>query len=178
MVKSENKGDTAVYDSPLGRILIKSRNGHITGLGFCKEDIVVSEHTEPVIDEAMKWLDTYFSGKNPGPVPPLELTGTPFRMKVWDILRTIPYGTTTTYGEIAKTIAEERGLQRMSAQAVGNAVGSNPIAIIIPCHRVIGSDGSLVGYAFGTNIKSKLLSLEGIETHYRGLHPSGPQVIP
>ena len=177
-MKPENGEDMAVYDSPLGRILIKGRNGRLTGLGFCKEDTVVSEHTGPVIDEAMKWLDTYFSGKEPGPVPPLELTGTPFRMKVWDILKTIPYGTTVTYGEMAKKIAEERGIQRMSAQAVGNAVGSNPIAIMIPCHRVIGSDGSLVGYAFGTDIKSKLLALEGIETHSRGLHPSGPQVIP
>ena len=177
-MKPENREDTATYDSPFGRILIKSRNGRLTGLGFCKEDIVVSEHTEPVIDEAMKWLDTYFSGKEPGPVPPLELTGTPFRMKVWDILRTIPYGTTVTYGEIAKKIADERGIQRMSAQAVGNAVGSNPIAIMIPCHRVIGSDGSLVGYAFGTDVKSKLLTLEGIKIHSRGLHPSGPQVIP
>ncbi len=177
-MKPENREDAATYDSPLGRILIKGRNGCITELGFCKEDTVVSEHTEPVIDEAMKWLDTYFSGKEPGPVPPLELTGTPFRMKVWDILKTIPYGTTVTYGEIAKTIAEERGIQRMSAQAVGNAVGSNPIAIMIPCHRVIGSDGGLVGYAFGTDVKSKLLALEGIETHSRGLHPSGPHVIP
>ena len=177
-MKPENGEDMAVYDSPLGRILIKSRNGRLTGLGFCKEDVVVSEHTGPVIDEAMKWLDTYFSGKEPGPVPPLELTGTPFRMKVWDILKTIPYGTTVTYGEMAKKIAEERGIQRMSAQAVGNAVGRNPIAIMIPCHRVIGSDGGLVGYAFGTDVKSKLLALEGIEIHSRGLHPSGPQVIP
>lgn len=177
-MKPENREDAATYDSLFGRILIKSRNGRLAGLGFCNEGIVVSEHTEPVIDEAMKWLDTYFSGKEPGPVPPLELTGTPFRMKVWDILKTIPYGTTVTYGEIAKKIADERGIQRMSAQAVGNAVGSNPIAIMIPCHRVIGSDGSLVGYAFGTEVKSKLLALEGIETHSRGLHPSGPQVIP
>lgn len=169
------------YDSPVGRILIRSRNGRIVGLGFYDGERSVPEEYPPVLRDAADWLDRYFSGKDPGPTPPLDLSGTPFRLKVWNILRTIPYGTTVTYGEIAKMVADGTGVPKMSAQAVGNAVGHNPVAIMVPCHRVIGSGGELTGYAYGTEVKSGLLTLEGIGNYRarsRGLHPSGPQTIP
>lgn len=115
----------------------------------------------PVLCETRRWLDLYFSGKDPGFVPPLHLTGTPFRMQVWKLLLAVPYGRTTTYGELAKKAAGKMGLERMSAQAVGGAVGHNKIWIIVPCHRVLGADGSLTGYAGGIDKKALLLKLEG-----------------
>lgn len=109
-----------------------------------------------VFEETVRWLDTYFSGQAPDFTPPMRLEGTAFQQSVWEILRAIPYGTTRTYGQIATQLG------RMSAQAVGGAVGHNPIALIIPCHRVIGADGSLTGYAAGLNRKSWLLRHEHI----------------
>lgn len=123
----------------------------------------------PVFDQTHRWLDIYFSGLVPDFTPPLAPHGTPFRRVVWKFLLDIPYGETTTYGEIAARIAAQRAVQqgsdspvtpRMSAQAVGGAVGHNPIAILIPCHRVIGTDGSLTGYAAGLDRKRCLLQLE------------------
>lgn len=114
----------------------------------------------PVFEEAACWLDIYFSGKAPGFTPPLLTKTTPFREAVWEILLTIPYGKTMTYGEIAGRIANEKGISRMSAQAVGGAVGHNPISLIIPCHRVVGTKGSLTGYAGGIDKKVQLLTLE------------------
>lgn len=108
----------------------------------------------PVFMETRRWLDLFFSGKDPGFIPPIAPQGTPFQQAVWRELLTIPYGQTTTYGEIA------RRLCCRSAQAVGQAVHRNPIALIIPCHRVIGADGTLVGYACGLEIKRKLLQIE------------------
>ena len=119
------------------------------------------EKSLPVFTEACRWLDIYFSGKEPLFTPPLTLRASPFRQAVWEIILTIPYGKTMTYGEIAKRIAMQKGILQMSAQAVGNAVGHNPISLIIPCHRVVGSDGSLTGYAGGIDRKVKLLKLEG-----------------
>ena len=110
--------------------------------------------------QTIKWLDTYFTGKQPDFTPLINLNTTPFRKAVYDILLTIPYGQTMTYGEIAHFLAEQKGIQRMSAQAVGGAVGHNPISIIIPCHRVVGADGSLTGYAGGLDKKIELLKLE------------------
>lgn len=107
-----------------------------------------------------RWLTIYFSGREPDFIPPLHIIGSTFQLAVWEILRKIPYGKTTTYGEIAKTIARQQGLPRMSAQAVGGAVGHNEISIIIPCHRVVGTNGSLTGYAGGIDKKVKLLNLE------------------
>ena len=115
----------------------------------------------PVFNETMRWLDTYFSGKSPDFTPPLHMIGTPFQTNVWNILLTIPYGKTTTYGEIAKQIAVKMGLPRMSAQAVGGAVGHNRISIIVPCHRVLGVHGELTGYAGGIDKKRYLLNIEG-----------------
>lgn len=104
--------------------------------------------------ETFRWLDTYFAGRNPEHVPPLRPQGTPFQQRVWRKLQEIPYGCTATYGDIARRVGCR------SAQAVGQAIGRNPIAIIIPCHRVVGADGSLTGYAYGIETKEKLLQLE------------------
>ncbi len=115
----------------------------------------------PVFEEASRWLDVYFGGGIPTFTPPLVLHGTPFRAAVWEILMTIPYGQTMTYGEIAERLARQRA-SRVAAQAVGGAVGHNPVAIIVPCHRVVGADGSLTGYAAGLDRKRRLLQLEKI----------------
>ena len=127
-------------------------------------DVLDDEYEErklPVFEETDRWLDAYFDGKEPEHTPPLRLKTSEFRREVWEIMLTIPYGASMTYGEIAKKIAEKRGISTMSAQAVGGAVGHNAISIIIPCHRVIGSDGSLTGYAGGIERKRALLKLEG-----------------
>ena len=111
-------------------------------------------------EQTVKWLDIYFSGREPDFTPPLHLTGSEFRLAVWELLLGIPYGQTTTYKELAGRIAEQRGIKTMSAQAVGGAVGHNPVSIIVPCHRVLGTDGSLTGYAGGIDKKISLLTLE------------------
>lgn len=119
------------------------------------------ERQLPVFELAARWLDMYFAGKKPDFTPPLSMRGTRFRRDVWEILLTIPYGKTVTYGEIADRISKRRGGGRVSAQAVGGAVAHNPISLIVPCHRVIGADGSLTGYAGGLERKARLLELEG-----------------
>ena len=116
----------------------------------------------PVFDRTAAWLDIYFDGRIPDFTPKIALNDTDFRREVWDILLTIPYGQTMTYGEIAAIIAQKRGTASISAQTVGGAVGRNPISIIVPCHRVIGANGSLTGYAGGIERKAALLRLEGI----------------
>jgi len=155
------------YDSPLGGITLASDGTALTGLWFDGQKYFAahlsSDHEEkalPIFEQADQWLDIYFTGKAPDFTPPLHMRATPFQKAVWDILLTIPYGKTLTYGEIADRIAEQRGLSRMSAQAVGGAVGHNLISLIIPCHRVVGSNGSLTGYAGGIDKKMKLLTLE------------------
>ena len=114
----------------------------------------------PVFEETVRWLECYFDGFMPDFTPPLAPQGTPFRQAVWEILREIPYGGTMSYGQVAARLAADRGLSRMSAQAVGGAVGHNPIALIIPCHRVVGADGNLTGYAAGLDRKDWLLKWE------------------
>ena len=109
---------------------------------------------------ARRWLDSYFTGREPDFLPPLHPAGSPFQQAVWALLLQIPYGQTVTYGQLAARLAAERGLARMSAQAVGGAVGRNRISLIIPCHRVLGADGSLTGYAGGLDRKAKLLAWE------------------
>ena len=150
------------YASPLGPILLAADETGLTGLWFEGQKYFPSflgvdyqEKETPVLTETARWLDVYFSGKDPGFLPPLHPQGSPFRQAVWNILLTIPRGQTMTYGEIA------RRLDVHSAQAVGGAVGHNPISILIPCHRVVGSDGSLTGYAGGFDRKTRLLQLEG-----------------
>lgn len=155
------------YHSPLGNILLAADDVGLTGLWFDGQKYyagnLAAEHEEqntPVFEQAKEWLDIYFTGREPQFMPPIHMTGTPFQLAVWEILRRIPYGKTTTYREIAKEIARQRGLPHMSAQAVGGAVGHNAISIIIPCHRVVGTNGSLTGYAGGIDKKVKLLTLE------------------
>ena len=139
----------------------------LTGLWFDGQKYFAAslekEHEErmlPVFDLADKWLNLYFSGSEPGFLPPLLMRTTEFRKTVWEILLSIPYGKTMTYGEIADRIAAGRGLSRMSAQAVGGAVAHNAISLMIPCHRVVGMDGSLTGYAGGLEKKIWLLEME------------------
>lgn len=160
---------TATYLSPLGKILLAADDIGLTGLWFDGEKFyaknLATEHEEkevPVFGEVKHWLDLYFSGMNPEFMPPIHMIGSTFQLSVWNILKQIPYGETTTYGEIAKQIAASRGKERMSAQAVGGAVGHNEISIIIPCHRVVGTNGSLTGYAGGVDKKVRLLTLEGV----------------
>lgn len=158
---------TSKYTSPLGGILLAADEVGLRGLWFDGQKYFArdlpDERTEretPDLSEAKRWLDLYFGGQEPDFLPPLHPVGTPFRQAVWEILLRIPYGKTVTYGEISKQLAEKMGLERMSAQAVGGAVGHNKISIIIPCHRVVGSNGSLTGYAGGIDRKIKLLELE------------------
>lgn len=158
---------TSEYTSPLGGILLAADEVGLRGLWFDGQKYFArdlpDERTEretPVLSEAKRWLDLYFGEQEPDFLPPLHPVGTPFRQAVWEILLRIPYGKTVTYGEISKQLAEKMGLERMSAQAVGGAVGHNEISIIIPCHRVVGSNGSLTGYAGGIDRKIKLLELE------------------
>ncbi len=155
------------FNSPLGGITLASDGESLTGLWFDGQKYFAAslekEHEEkslPVFDLADEWLDLYFSGSDPGFLPPLLMRTTEFRKTVWEILLTIPYGKTMTYGEIADRITAERGLSRMSAQAVGGAVAHNAISLMIPCHRVVGTDGSLTGYAGGLEKKIRLLELE------------------
>ena len=155
------------YESPLGGVLLAADEIGLTGLWFDGQKYFVRglpadrvERETPALLEAKRWLDIYFSGKEPDFTPPLHPIGSAFRQSVWEILLQIPYGKTTTYGEIARQLSEKMGLSRMSAQAVGGAVGHNKIAIIIPCHRVVGTNGSLTGYAGGIDKKGKLLELE------------------
>ncbi|MBR0457167.1 MAG: methylated-DNA--[Firmicutes bacterium] len=157
------------YDSPIGGITLASDGTSLIGLWFDGEkylgDILSNDYEEkdlPVFAETGRWLDIYFSGKDPGFLPPLSMRTTAFRKRVWEIMLQIPFGQTMTYGQIAEQIAKENGVPRMSAQAVGGAVGHNSISLIIPCHRVIGSNGSLTGYAGGIDKKIALLKLEGI----------------
>ena len=156
---------TAHYTSPLGGITLASDGIALTGLYFdgepgCPPCDAAHKKDLPVFGEAVKWLDLYFAGNEPDFMPVLNPTGTVFQQAVWKILRTIPYGATTSYGTIARRIEQETK-KRMSAQAVGGAVGRNPISILIPCHRVIGADGSLTGYAGGLDKKEYLLRTEG-----------------
>ena len=164
---------SARYDSPLGEITIASDGTSLLGVYFEGQKYFCGSLPEepvekddiPVLTAARVWLDRYFAGKKPSIEElPLAPSGSEFRQAVWKILCEIPYGSVMTYGEIAKKIAEEKGLDNMSAQAVGGAVGHNPISVIIPCHRVVGSNGSFTGYAGGIKRKEALLQLEGVDT--------------
>ncbi len=152
-------------DSPLGGILLAADEIGLTGLWFEGQKYFAAGLPEKLLEgenvaitQAKHWLELYFSGRMPDSFPPLHPSGSIFRRKVWDILLQIPYGRTMTYGEIARRLASENG--RMAAQAVGGAVGHNPISILIPCHRVVGADGGLTGYAGGMERKKRLLEME------------------
>jgi len=158
------------YQSPLGKLLLSSNGDALTGLWFEGQKYFAEKvdyekakaQNLRVFALCDKWLNIYFSGKAPDFMPPVSFCSTPFREAVWQILLTIPFGAVTSYGQIAQMIAKSQGLKHMSAQAVGAAVGRNPISIIVPCHRVVGSKGELTGYAAGLETKRKLLFLEGI----------------
>jgi methylated-DNA-[protein]-cysteine S-methyltransferase len=161
------------YNSPLGGITLLSNGVAISGLGFDKQKYFIDklnkdfeEKNLPIFKETVKWLDIYFSGKSPDFTPQLLINTTDFRKSVLQILLQIPYGQTMTYGEIAKKIANNKNIKKMSAQAVGGAVGHNPIAIIIPCHRVIGANRKLTGYAGGIDKKLQLLKLEKVNLEF------------
>lgn len=159
------------FSSPLGDILLASDGEALTGLWFEGQRRfahtvkgAVSAQSVPPLESARRWLDAYFSGGSPDFAPPLRPAGTAFQQAVWALLREIPYGQATTYGALARTLAARQGLAQMSAQAVGHAVACNPIALLIPCHRVLGANGELTGYAGGLPRKQALLALENGET--------------
>lgn len=159
---------TSTYQSPVGEMLLAADEEGVVGLWFKDEKYYaycLDKENEPrethIIKKLKRWLDIYFEGREPDFTPPLHMIGTQFQLEVWNILREIPYGKTTTYNEIAKKIAKNRGIERMSAQAVGTAVGKNSINLIVPCHRVVGTNNSLAGYAGGIDKKITFLKLEG-----------------
>lgn len=163
---------SAYFNSPIGRLLLVSDGKNLTGLWIEKQkyytdtapDDIQELEDLPIFIKTSEWLDKYFQGKNPAISElPLAPRGGEFRQEVWKILCQIPQGKVLSYGEIAQMIARQTGKKSMSAQAVGGAVGHNPISIIIPCHRVVGTNGSLTGYAGGLDIKIKLLELEGVD---------------
>ena len=164
---------TTTYASPVGELTLASDGTALTGLwlegqkyfgGTSGEELAPGQPDLPVFQAARAWLDRYFSGKEPLPSElPLAPSGGEFRKLVWELLCEIPYGEVTTYGALAKKAAAKLGRSSMSSQAIGGAVGHNPISIIIPCHRVVGSNGSLTGYAGGLDVKRALLKLEGLD---------------
>lgn len=171
---------TNTFLSPLGKIIMASDGSSLTGLWFdgqkyFGENLIADSLAQdlPIFQETKHWLNLYFQKEKPETMPPLRLLGSPFRCSVWEILLTIPYGQVITYGEIARVLASKHGRSSMSAQAVGGAVAHNPISIIIPCHRVIGANGSLTGYAGGIERKIKLLSLEGVDLSHMSTPKQG-----
>ncbi|MBR1758395.1 MAG: methylated-DNA--[Lachnospiraceae bacterium] len=155
------------YASPLGQVTLASDGQSLIGLWFDGQAHFGSTITKGAVEQDLlvfaqtcKWLDLYFAGEAPDFTPPLRFLGTPFQKEVWNLLLTIPYGQTTTYGALALALARKQGRMSQSAQAVGGAVARNPISLIVPCHRVVGANGSLTGYAGGLEKKKWLLALE------------------
>lgn len=158
-----------IYDSPVGKLYIDISEQKLIGIRmeggtfFSEHDntCISNKENKDVEQTVKRWLDAYFSGKNPNPtVLPMKMTGSPFQMLIWELLLQIPYGQTVTYGQMAQKVAAITGKNIMSAQAVGRALGKNPINIVIPCHRVIGKNGKLTGYAGGIENKAWLLRFE------------------
>ena len=163
----------ASYESPLGRLVLTSDGASLTSLSFADRagrsiaaetggDACRSDGDFPIFAQAKSWLDSYFSGRDPEFCVPLAPVGSVFNRTVWKLLLNIPFGKTTTYGDIASQYVRARGADFMAPQAIGNAVGRNPIPIFIPCHRVIGANGALTGFSGGLAIKEKLLQIERI----------------
>ena len=143
------------YISPLGTLRIEEENGALVISAFVSETAETAP-SSPVLSEAKRWLDRYFQGRDPGPVPPCDPKGTPFQKAVWTALSAVPYGETTTYADLAVSM----GLSPRHARAVGGALNRNPLILFIPCHRVLGKDGSLTGFAYGIERKKALLKIE------------------
>ena len=171
---------TQRYNSPMGGILLAADEIGLTGVWFDGQKYFArglpkeqTERNTPVLSAAKRWLDIYFTGREPDFMPPLNPVGSGFQRAVWELLLQIPYGQTTTYGALAQKLAQQQGLAHMSAQAVGGAVGRNKISILIPCHRVVGTGGRLTGYAGGVDRKAGLLELEhsGLRIPRRGAAP-------
>ena len=171
---------TQRYNSPMGGILLAADEIGLTGVWFDGQKYFArglpeerTERNTPVLSAAKRWLDVYFTGREPDFMPPLNPIGSGFQRAVWELLLQIPYGQTTTYGALAQELAQQQGLAHMSAQAVGGAVGRNKISILIPCHRVVGTGGRLTGYAGGVDRKAGLLELEhsGLRIPRRGTAP-------
>ena len=161
-----------IYNSPVGKLTIASNEKNVVGLWLdgqkyymeVLEDKEYQEKETEVIKLAKKWLDKYFNNEKPEiDELPIEFIGSDFRKQIWKILSKIPYGKVITYGDIAKQIAKRKGIRTMSAQAVGGAIAHNPISVIVPCHRVVGANGSLTGYSGGVKVKIKLLEFEGVD---------------
>ena len=160
---------TAFYDAPYGRYVMAAEDGALTGLWLEGQKYFPSVLPEPSGEEGdifartRRWLDAYCAGRQPEvSALPIAPRGSAFAQSVWQLLLEIPYGQTVSYGEVAKRLAEQRGLSQLSAQAVGGAAGHNPISIIIPCHRGLGAKNQLTGYAGGLDVKTFLLKLEGV----------------
>ena len=158
------------YESPLGAMTMASDGEHLTGLWFDGQKYdrsTIDGNAElkphlPVFTQTAQWLDAYFEGTDPGFTPPISVKGSDFKKMVSSIMLSIPFGATSTYARIAAEVARRTGRTHMSAQAVGGAVGRNPIVLIVPCHRVLASNGSLRGYAGGVDRKERLLQMEGV----------------
>lgn len=160
-------------DTPLGNMTMVSDGTNLKVLAFTGQHLLLGEipgaepanlsvlKDLPVFDETRRWLDLYFEERDPGFTPPLAPDGTPFQKDVWSIVQKVPYGEVTTYGAIAMEIAARRGIPKMASQAVGGAVKRNPLALIVPCHRVVGADGNLTGYFGDLPMKWRLLQMEG-----------------
>lgn len=158
----------AKYTSPLGAMVMRSDGRYLTRLFFSESNDAAKcagqavEKSLPIFDRTARWLDIYFGGEHPGFTPEYRMEGlTPFRRQVVELMVRIPYGQTTTYNALAQQIAAANGMRKMSAQAVGGAVGWNPVCLVVPCHRVVGARGNLTGYGSGIENKVKLLELEG-----------------
>ena len=156
-----------IMQTPLGEVRLRSDGEFLTGLWFVGQVNDAKDHGDieikddlPIFEQVETWLESYFSGEETSITIPLQPKGTIFQERVWKILQEIPYGETMTYGDIARRIAKEKGVVTYSAQAVGQAVGKNPISILIPCHRVLGKNGELTGYAGGVHRKEQLLKIE------------------
>lgn len=152
--------------APLGRMALYSDGTRLIGLYFEGSKHfgevskgIIQEAELPIFEETKRWLDVYFSGRNPSFIPPISLRGTPFQLKVWEALLSVPYGSMASYQQIGGRVEDTK---RVSCQAIGKAIGRNPIALIVPCHRVIRKDGGLGGYAAGIDKKKHLLELEGV----------------
>lgn len=162
---------TDTVSSPLGEIILAAEGDQLIGLWFAGQkydqaglDVQAEPKSDlPIFQQARTWLAAYFEGKDPGPLPPCAPKGTEFQRLVWGLLAQIPYGQTTTYGQLAVEVARATGKERSSSRAVGGAVGRNPVSIILPCHRVVGASKNLTGFSGGLDRKKALLILEGVD---------------